>query len=83
MRSTTTSRGRNARLDQAHVRTDGGVAERLVELVGEDAFALQAEIEKLADWAGDETVGVEEVGAARRPVERHARLGTHGRLGRS
>ena len=47
-------------LDQAQVRTDGGVAGRLVELVGEDAFSLQAEVEKLAAWAGDETVGVEE-----------------------
>ena len=47
-------------LEQAHVRADGGVAERLVELVGDDAFALQAEVEKLAAWAGEDTVGVRE-----------------------
>jgi DNA polymerase III delta subunit len=50
-----------ARLDQAGVRADGGVAERLVELAGHDAHALQAEIDKLADWAAGESVGVADV----------------------
>jgi DNA polymerase-3 subunit delta len=50
-----------SRLDQAAVRADGGVAERLVELVGENPFALQAEVDKLADWAAGDAVGVAEV----------------------
>jgi DNA polymerase-3 subunit delta len=50
-----------ARLEQAGVRTDAGVAERLVELAGENPFALQAEVDKLADWAAGEAVGVAEV----------------------
>jgi DNA polymerase-3 subunit delta len=48
-------------LDQAGLRTDAGVAERLVELVGEDALALRSEVEKLAAWAQDEPVGIREV----------------------
>jgi DNA polymerase-3 subunit delta len=50
-----------ARLEQAGVRADAGVAERLVELAGDNPFALQAEVDKLADWAAGEAVGVAEV----------------------
>jgi DNA polymerase-3 subunit delta len=43
-------------LEQAGVRARADVAPRLVELAGEDAFALQGEVEKLAAWAGDDEV---------------------------
>lgn len=49
------------RLEQAGVRADAGVAERLLELVGDNAFALQAEIDKLADWAGGDVIGIADV----------------------
>jgi DNA polymerase III subunit delta len=49
------------RLEQAGVRADAGVAERLVELVGEDAFALQSEIDKLVDWTAGEIAAVADV----------------------
>ena len=38
-----------------------GVVERLLELVSDNPYALQAEIDKLADWAAGETVGVTDV----------------------
>ena len=50
-----------SRLEQAGVRADAGVVERLLELVGDNPYALQAEIDKLADWAAGEAVGVTEV----------------------
>jgi DNA polymerase-3 subunit delta len=48
-------------LESSRVRFDAGVPERVVELVGEDAFALQAEAEKLAAWAVDQPVSVRDV----------------------
>jgi DNA polymerase-3 subunit delta len=36
-------------------------ARALVELVGEDLYELAAEIDKLATWAGDERIGVDDV----------------------
>jgi DNA polymerase-3 subunit delta len=50
-----------SRLEQAGVRVDAGVVERLLELVGDNPYALQAEIDKLADWAAGEAVGVTDV----------------------
>ena len=50
-----------SRLEQAGVRADAGVVERLLELVSDNPYALQAEIDKLADWAAGETVGVTDV----------------------
>lgn len=50
-----------AQLDRAGVRADQGVAERLFELVGENTFALQNEVEKLAAWAEGEAVSVHDV----------------------
>ncbi len=50
-----------AQFERLSVRADHDTADRLVELVGEDTFALQNEIEKLAAWAGGETVGVRDV----------------------
>lgn len=68
---TTRRRGRNefadypawvrGQFERAGLRVANETAERLVELVGDDAFALRNEIEKLAAWAGDEVVGVREV----------------------
>ena len=40
---------------------DAATAQRLVELVGDDATALENEVTKLATWAGNESVGVIEV----------------------
>ena len=48
-------------LEAAEVRFDAGVPERVVELVGEDAFVLQTEVDKLAAWAGDQPVSVRDV----------------------
>jgi DNA polymerase-3 subunit delta len=39
------------------VRVQGGAAQALVELVGEDSVALETEIDKIAAWAGGEEVG--------------------------
>jgi DNA polymerase-3 subunit delta len=50
-----------AQFERAGVRVDHDTAERLVELVGEDAFALQGEVEKIAAWAGGAPVGASEV----------------------
>jgi DNA polymerase-3 subunit delta len=50
-------------LDRAGVRADQEAIERLVELVGPDAFALHSEVEKLAAWAGEEPVGIAAVEA--------------------
>jgi DNA polymerase III delta subunit len=50
-----------ARFEQAGVRADAGVAERLLELAGDNAFVLQNEIDKVADWAAGEVVGVADV----------------------
>ena len=41
---------------------------RLVELVGENAFALEAEAEKIAAWAGGDPVGIREVEALATPL---------------
>jgi DNA polymerase-3 subunit delta len=50
-----------SRLEQTGVWADAGVVERLLELVGDNPYALTTEIDKLADWAGGEAVGVAEV----------------------
>lgn len=39
------------------VSVQGGAAQALVELVGEDSVALETEIDKIAAWAGEEEVG--------------------------
>jgi DNA polymerase-3 subunit delta len=44
-------------LERAGVTAERALAERLVELVGDDTFALQREVEKLVAWAGGESVG--------------------------
>jgi DNA polymerase-3 subunit delta len=48
-------------LERLGVNADADAARALVELVGDDTVALASEIEKLATWAGSETVGVREV----------------------
>jgi DNA polymerase-3 subunit delta len=57
-----------AQFERADLRVDPETAERLVELVGEDAFALQNEVEKLAAWAAGASVGVREVEALAVPM---------------
>ncbi|MBW3592826.1 MAG: DNA polymerase III subunit delta [Actinobacteria bacterium] len=47
---------------------DGDAARALVEIVGDDVNALAAEVEKLATWAGDETVGRRDVEALAPPT---------------
>ena len=49
------------------VRVDQDTAERLVELVGEDAFALASEVEKLVAWAAGDPIGAREVEALATP----------------
>ena len=49
--------------ERAGVRVEQEAVERLVELVGPDAFALHGEVEKIAAWAEGETVGVADVEA--------------------
>lgn len=44
------------RLERSGLRVGREVAERLVELVGEDLLALQSEIEKLASWSEDGSI---------------------------
>lgn len=48
-------------LQRAGVEAEPDCADRLVELVGRDAFALQSEIDKLATWAAGERVTVADV----------------------
>jgi DNA polymerase-3 subunit delta len=43
------------------VKVEPEAARALVELVGEDLYELAAEIDKLATWAGEERVGVDDV----------------------
>ena len=43
------------------LNVDAATARRLVELVGDDATALENEVGKLATWAGNEPVGVSDV----------------------
>jgi DNA polymerase III delta subunit len=50
-----------AQLERSGLRADRDTAERLVEIVGNDTFALAAEIDKLSAWATDGTVRVEDV----------------------
>jgi len=57
-----------AQLERVGVSAAAGVAERLVELVGEDAFSLESEVEKLAAWAGSDTVDVRDVEALATPT---------------
>jgi DNA polymerase III delta subunit len=49
------------RFERAGVRVDRETAERLVEIVHEDALALENDVEKIATWAGGEFVGPAEV----------------------
>ncbi|MGI9657957.1 MAG: DNA polymerase III subunit delta [Gaiellaceae bacterium] len=65
------TRARGRRLDYpAWVRTqferhgmsiDAASAQRLVELVGDDATALENEVAKLATWAGGDAIGTHEI----------------------
>ncbi len=55
-------------LDRAGVQADHDVAERLVDLVGPDGFALECEVDKLATWAAGERVGVADVEALVAPT---------------
>jgi DNA polymerase-3 subunit delta len=48
-------------LEQAGIQFESGVAERLVQLVGDDAFALRSEVDKLAAWAGGDALRVHDV----------------------
>lgn len=50
-----------AELKRLGVSADADAARALVELVGDDTVALSSELEKLAAWAGGETVGRREV----------------------
>jgi DNA polymerase-3 subunit delta len=50
-----------AQFEHAGLRVDQEVAERLVELAGDDTFVLQTEVDKLAACAGEGTVGLREV----------------------
>lgn len=52
-----------AQFERAGVRVDQEAVERLVELVGPDAFALHGEVEKIVAWSAGETVGVADVEA--------------------
>lgn len=54
--------------ERAGLRVDHDTAERLVDLVGEDAFALQNEVEKIAVWAAGGAVGAREVEALAVPT---------------
>jgi DNA polymerase III delta subunit len=57
-----------AQFERHGVRADQETARALVELVGEDAFALQGEVDKLVTWAGGEQIGPEEVAAVAAPT---------------
>jgi DNA polymerase-3 subunit delta len=57
-----------AQFEREGLRVDHDTAERLVELVGEDAFALQNEVEKLAAWGAGAPVGAREVEALAAPA---------------
>lgn len=48
-------------LDRLGVQASEDAARRLVEIVGDDVGVLAVEVEKLATWAGGETVGPREV----------------------
>jgi DNA polymerase III delta subunit len=50
-----------AQFERLGVNADADAARALVDIVGEDATALTTEAEKLAAWAGGETVGRREV----------------------
>lgn len=49
------------RFERAGVRVDRETAERLVEIVHEDALALENDVLKIATWAGGEPVGPAEI----------------------
>jgi DNA polymerase-3 subunit delta len=44
-----------------NVRADRAACQTLVELVGEDLYALSSEVAKLAAWAGDDPIGEADV----------------------
>lgn len=54
--------------ERAGLQADPETAERLVELAGQDALALQNEVDKLATWAAGDSVGVREVEALAAPM---------------
>jgi DNA polymerase-3 subunit delta len=56
-----------AQFERLGVHADSEAAGRLVELVGQDTFALQNEVEKIASWAAGDPVGVSEVEALAAP----------------
>jgi DNA polymerase-3 subunit delta len=57
-----------AEFERAGIRVDPETAERLVELIGEDALALQTEVDKISAWSAGETVGAGEVEALASPM---------------
>jgi DNA polymerase-3 subunit delta len=57
-----------SQFERSGVRVDQDTAERLVEIVGDDAYALQNEVEKLAAWAAGDSIGVREVEAVAAPT---------------
>jgi DNA polymerase-3 subunit delta len=50
-----------AQFGQIGVQVDHATSQRLLEIVGEDTFALRAEVEKLAAWAAGQPIGTLEV----------------------
>lgn len=57
-----------ARFEAAGVAVDPDAVERLVELVGHDAFALESEIAKLATWSNGEPIRAADVEALAVPA---------------
>lgn len=49
------------RFERAGIRVDRETAERLVEIVHEDALALENDVLKIATWAGEEPIGPAEI----------------------
>jgi DNA polymerase-3 subunit delta len=58
-----------AQFERLGVQADGDAARALVEIVGDDVSALATEVEKLAAWAGGETVGRREVELLAAPAQ--------------
>lgn len=49
------------RFERAGIRVDRAAAERLVEIVHDDALALENDVLKIATWANGEPVGIAEI----------------------
>ncbi len=58
-----------AQFERVGLEADGEAARALVEIVGDDATALATEVEKLAAWAGGETIGRREVELLAAPAQ--------------